>query len=54
MGTAAVWVKFDLLEKFIADVFEDLGVPANDAKVCAEVLIDADKKGIDSHGIGQA
>lgn len=33
------------------DVFQRVGVPANDAAVCADVLISADIYGIDSHGI---
>lgn len=47
------WVKFDILEQFITDVFTGLGVPTADAKVCAAVLIEADKRGIDSHGIAR-
>jgi LDH2 family malate/lactate/ureidoglycolate dehydrogenase len=48
-----VWVAFDLLETFMVDVFKELGVPEDDARVCAEVLIGADKRGIDSHGVGR-
>lgn len=29
------------------------GVSAKDAAVCADVLIESDKRGIDSHGIGR-
>ncbi|MGM0598083.1 MAG: Ldh family oxidoreductase [Myxococcota bacterium] len=47
------WVKFDKLEKFMKDVFIKLGVPTEDAAVCADVLITSDKRGIDSHGIGR-
>lgn len=47
------WIKFDLMEAFMADVFKGQGVPEEDAKVCANVLITADKRGIDSHGIGR-
>lgn len=47
------WTDFDLLENFMKDVFLLLDVPQNDAKICAEVLIAADKLGIDSHGIGR-
>jgi LDH2 family malate/lactate/ureidoglycolate dehydrogenase len=35
------------------DVFVKVGVPAEDAAVCADVLIESDKRGIDSHGIGR-
>jgi len=47
------WVPFDLLEAFTVDVFKGVGVPEEDARVCADVLITADKRGIDSHGIGR-
>lgn len=46
----AKWVKFDVMERFMRDVFKGIGVPAKEAEVCAEVLITADKLGIDSHG----
>lgn len=46
-------VEADILEKFMADVFSGLGVPADEAAVCADVLITADKRGIDSHGINR-
>ena len=49
----AAWVKFDLMEKFMRDVFKSLGVPPADAAVCAEVLITADKLGFDSHGVSR-
>jgi L-2-hydroxycarboxylate dehydrogenase (NAD+) len=48
-----VWVPFDLLEAFMTDVFKGVGVSDDDARVCAEVLIGADKRGIDSHGVGR-
>lgn len=47
------WVPFDLLEAFMVDVFKGVGVPDADARVCADVLITADKRGIDSHGVGR-
>ena len=50
---SAVWIKFAEMERFMADVFRAVGVPANEAKICADVLITADKRGIDSHGIGR-
>jgi LDH2 family malate/lactate/ureidoglycolate dehydrogenase len=48
-----VWISFDVMERFMTDVFKGVGVPAADAEICAEVLITADKRGIDSHGIGR-
>ncbi|CAE7621623.1 comC, partial [Symbiodinium sp. KB8] len=43
---------FDYLEKFMAECFMASGTPEKESKVCANVLIEADKRGIDSHGIG--
>lgn len=53
MSEELVWIEFDIMERFMADVFTELGVPEDDAKVCAEVLITSDKRGIDSHGINR-
>ncbi len=50
MQDKTVWVQFDVMERFMTDVFKGVGVPEEDAKICAEVLITADKRGIDSHG----
>ena len=47
------WVKFDQLESFMRDVFIGIGVPSNDATVCADVLTTSDRYGIDSHGISR-
>jgi L-2-hydroxycarboxylate dehydrogenase (NAD+) len=47
------WLDFDVLERFMADVFRGVGVPDQDATICANALITADKRGIDSHGVGR-
>lgn len=47
------WVPFDLLERFTKDVLTGIGVPPADAAICAKVLVTADKRGIDSHGVGR-
>ena len=47
------WWGFDEVEKFMFDGFKAIGVPAEEAKICANVLIEADKRGIDSHGVGR-
>ncbi|MFH0954068.1 MAG: Ldh family oxidoreductase [Verrucomicrobiota bacterium] len=46
-------VPFDFMERFVVDVFRGLGVPEDDARICADVLITADERGIDSHGVGR-
>ncbi len=42
-----------VLERFMLDVFTGLGVPPADARICADVLIAADLRGIESHGVGR-
>ncbi len=53
MSGKIYWIDFNTMERFMADVFKGVGVPEKDAKICADVLITADKRGIDSHGIGR-
>ena len=53
VSESVAWVPFDLLESFMVDVFKGVGVPEEDALICADVLISADKRGIDSHGVGR-
>ena len=52
-GRIASTLPVDFLYKFMLDVFITAGVPADDAKTCADVLIAADLRGIESHGIGR-
>ncbi|HHY81360.1 MAG TPA: Ldh family oxidoreductase [Clostridiales bacterium] len=53
MSKNIYWIDFDTLEQFMVDVFKGVGVPEEDARICADVLITSDKRGIDSHGIGR-
>jgi len=53
MQEKVIWIDFDLMESFIMDVFKCAGVPESDAQIAANVLIESDKRGIDSHGIGR-
>jgi L-2-hydroxycarboxylate dehydrogenase (NAD+) len=46
-------VKLEILQQFMVDVFIKSGVPRADARICAEVLAESDRRGIDSHGIGR-
>jgi len=43
----------DVMYSFMLDVLTAAGVPADDAKTCADVLIASDLRGIESHGIGR-
>jgi LDH2 family malate/lactate/ureidoglycolate dehydrogenase len=40
----------DTLRPFIAQVFTAAGAPAEDAATVAEVLVEADLRGVESHG----
>jgi LDH2 family malate/lactate/ureidoglycolate dehydrogenase len=44
------YVAWDLIENFMCAALEGLGVPPQDAAICADVLIESDRRGIESHG----
>lgn len=44
---------FDILEKFMQECLVASGVPGPDARIVSDVLIESDRRGIDSHGIGR-
>jgi L-2-hydroxycarboxylate dehydrogenase (NAD+) len=55
MNTEQIYINIPVkqLETFMCDVFISSGVPADDAEICARVLITSDLRGIESHGIGR-
>jgi len=53
MKDKSCYVDFDYMEQFMKDIFIALGVSDADAAICANVLITADKRGIDSHGLNR-
>ena len=44
------YVPWDLMNSFLIDAFKGYGVPEDDAKICADVLLESDRRGIESHG----
>ncbi len=44
------FVPWELMNAFMIDVFKAYGVPEADAAVCADVLLESDRRGIESHG----
>ena len=44
------YVSWDLMESFLIDAFKGYGVPEADAAICADVLLESDRRGIESHG----
>ena len=44
------YVPWEMMNAFMIDVFKAYGVPEEDAKICADVLLESDRRGIESHG----
>lgn len=44
------YVDWQLMNDFMVDVFVKYGVPKEDAAICADVLLESDRRGIESHG----
>ncbi len=53
MERKVVHVPVEMLRRFAEDAFVALGVPTEDAQICADVLLASDLRGIESHGIGR-
>ena len=48
-----IYVPVEVLQRFVEQVFVALGTPRDDARICAEVLLASDRRGIESHGVGR-
>jgi len=46
-------VPWDLMEAFVTDAFVGVGVPQEDAVIVADVLLESDRRGIESHGVNR-
>ena len=44
------YVPWKLMNDFMVDAFQGYGVPEEDARICADVLLESDRRGIESHG----
>ena len=49
-GSGAVYVPWKVMDDFLREAFEGYGVPGEDAALCADVLLESDRRGIESHG----
>lgn len=47
------YISWDLMNDFLVDVFQGYGVPKEDAVICADVLLESDRRGIESHGVNR-
>lgn len=43
-------VPFEMVDDFMTASFIKLGVPEQEAKICSDVLLESDRRGIESHG----
>ncbi len=48
-----VYVDWKTMESFVNDVFLGYGIPAEDARICTDVLLESDRRGIESHGVNR-
>lgn len=46
-------VDWDTITHFVQDAFKGYGVPEDDAKICTDILLESDKRGIESHGVNR-
>jgi len=47
------WVDWPTIIGFVTDAFIGYGVPPGDAAICADVLLESDRRGIESHGVNR-
>jgi len=50
MSETRPYVAWEQINAFMIDVFKAYGVPEADAAICADVLLESDRRGIESHG----
>ena len=53
MALNYTFVDWDLITSFVIDAFKGYGIPEEDAKICADILIESDRRGIESHGVNR-
>ena len=47
---AKMILDWETVASFVEDAFVGVGVPREDAKICTDVLLESDRRGIESHG----
>jgi L-2-hydroxycarboxylate dehydrogenase (NAD+) len=47
------FIPFEVIEKFMVSILSKAGIPGEEAKIVADVLLQADKLGFDSHGVNR-
>ncbi len=46
-------VDWKTITNFVIDSFVGYGIPRKDAEICADILLESDKRGIESHGVNR-
>ena len=44
------YIPWEMIHNFMVDTFVAYGVPKEDAQICTDVLLESDRRGIESHG----
>lgn len=44
------YVSWQLVDDFMTAAFEKVGVPRDEARLCSDILLESDRRGIESHG----
>ncbi len=44
------YVSWELIGSFMTEAFKAAGLPEEDARICSDVLLESDRRGIESHG----
>ncbi len=47
------YIPWDLIQRFVNDAFMACGVPKDDAGICTDVVLESDRRGIESHGLNR-
>ncbi len=53
MSNNTVIVPWETLIPFVTDAFTACGIPREEAAICADVLLESDRRGIESHGVNR-
>ena len=48
-----VVVDWETITNFVTEAFIKYGIPEEDAKICTDVLLESDRRGIESHGVNR-
>ena len=47
------YISWELVGNFMVDAVQAAGLPKEDAEICADVLMESDRRGIESHGVNR-